>query len=127
MPEALDQDTAEIVGHGVHRQKVAPPVDEPVAEELPVEKRKPVWLDTPSVADQVKLGEEFWKLDRIEVKVFDFSIPSQLDEFNSLLTRTNTPGSNVVVVKDERKWSDKTDNWKACVELQFIKYLQIIK
>lgn len=116
---------AATVGMGVHRQFVAPAPPEPARkEELP--KFEPGWTDKASLKDQITRGPEYWKLDRVEVKVYDLAKEDDLKQYNEILTRANKPDANVVLVQNDRKWNKTSGNWMACVELQHILYRKVL-
>jgi hypothetical protein len=117
---------ANTVGQGVHRQFVAPA---PKPGETPKEeppKFEPGWTDKATLKDQISRGPEYWKMDRIEVRIFDLSDQKALDAYNEVLTKANKPDANVVVVQNDRQWNEKSGNWMACVELQHILYRRVL-
>ncbi len=122
---------AEPVGVGVHRQKVVPGPKpeshlpkEPEVLSLDGEER---WEDTPTYPDQLSRGPQYWKLDKVDVKVFDLSQPDQAKDYAELLTQSNKPGTNKVLIAQERKFSEDTHSWKVLVEIQYIKFRKLLK
>ena len=113
------------VGMGVHKQYVAP-AEKPVPPTAEDVKLGEGWSDKASLKDQVQRGPDYWKLDRIEVQIFDLSNDELLKSYNVILTKANLPDSNIVIMQNERKFNDKTGNWMALVELQYILYRKIL-
>lgn len=119
---------ASTVGHGVHKQYVAPPTKEDEAEHKPeAVDLSDEWSPTPSLKDQILMGQEYWKLDRVEVRLFDLSLPADVIAYNDLLTKTSLPDGNVILVQNDRQWYAQTGTWRACVELQHVLYRRVIK
>lgn len=118
---------AATVGVGVHKQYVAPGPDKKPSE-TPDEdiKLENGWDEKATIKDQINRGPEYWKLDRVEVKVFDLTNAEQLKAYNEILTKSNQPDTNVVLVDNKREFSEKTGNWMALVELQYILYRKLL-
>lgn len=116
---------ASTVGQGVHRQYVAPEQKPGERKEDPP-KFEPGWTDKATLKGQIGRGPEYWKLDRVEVRVFDLSDQKALDAYNEVLTKANKPDANVVIVQNDRQWNEKSGNWMACVELQHILYRRVL-
>ena len=121
------QQLAARVGVGVHKQFVAP-ADENTETKRPPEEIafEQGWSEKPSLKDQISRGPEYWKLDRVEVRVFDLSKNSDLVGYNEVLTRTSMPDTNVVLIQNDRQWNANAGNWMACVELQHILYRRVL-
>jgi hypothetical protein len=120
---------AETVGSGVHRQRVAPgpppkKEDDSAAYSLdgPVE-----WGDKPTFPDQVLRGTEFWKTDRVEVKIFDLSQNEQIESYAKLLSEVEMVGVNKTITFSERKYCEETANWKVMLEITYIKFRQLLR
>lgn len=120
---------AESVGYGIHRQRITPgPV--PKREEEPDVYSldgKIEWSDTPTFPDQITRGPKYWKLDRMEAKVFDLSKPEDMEAYSKLLTDTALPGTNKAIVTSDRKYDDVIHSWRVLVEIQYIKYRKLFK
>lgn len=109
---------------GGHKQYVAPGV---AATKVPDEvKLDNGWSDKAALKDQVSRGPEYWKLDKVEVQIFDLSNDERLKAYNEILTKANQPDTNVVLVQNKQEFSEKTGNWMAMVELQYILYRKIL-
>lgn len=119
---------AETVGSGVHRQRVAPGPPPKQEEELEYSLDGPGdWGDKPTFADQIQRGPQFWKVDHIEVKIFDLSKPDDVKDYSTLLSEAEVPGSNKSLTFVERKFADESGNWKVMVEITFLKFRQLLK
>jgi hypothetical protein len=124
--------TAPPVGQGVprrHSQHVSP--EDPDAkkkEETPPDHTlDDDWTDRPQLKDQIQREEgSYWKFDRTEAKIYDLSNPEQLAAYTAMLTESTRPDANLVILAKESKWSDKTDNWKILVEIQYIRFRKIL-
>lgn len=125
--ESRSIDHADTVGLGVHRQRVVPgPTPEVDTEEAPISLDGPVeWSDTPTFPDQITRGPAYWKLDRVEAKVFDLAIGEEVKAYSNLLTDTSKPGSNMCLTHQDRQFSTVTGNWKVFTEIQYIKFRKI--
>jgi|HubBroStandDraft_4_1064222.scaffolds.fasta_scaffold552813_1 hypothetical protein len=118
-----------MVGTPVHRQRVVPgprPELDPQTPEYSLD-GPDEWVDEATYPDQIFRGPEFWKLDHVEVKVFDMSNAEHIKEYAALLTIANTPGANRCVSTVERKFSEDIHNWRIFVEIQHIKYRKLLK
>lgn len=117
------------VGVGIHKQFVAPADAKADADT----KRPPGeiafeqgWSEKPSLKGQIGRGPEYWKLDRVEVRVFDLSKNSDVVSYSELLTKTSMPDTNVVLIQNDRQWNAGSGNWMACVEVQHILYRRVL-
>ena len=127
LPRMLNH--AATVGHGVHKQYVAPATktEEDAASKSESVALSDEWSPTPSLKDQILMSQEYWKLDRVEVRLFDLSVPTDLAAYNDLLTKTSLPDGNVILVQNDRQWYAQTGTWRVCVELQHVLYRRVIK
>lgn len=114
------------VGVGIHKQFVAPPGDNKTERPKDEVTFDAGWSDKAALRDQISRGPEYWKLDRVEVRVFDLSKNTDLTEYGRLLTTTSLPDASVVMVSNERQWNATSGNWMACVELQYILYRRVL-
>jgi hypothetical protein len=119
------------VGSGIrHRQYVPPslkpeaPSDPDLTSALP--EKPDEWSDRPSIVGQLQ-DQRLWKLDRVEVKIFDFSDPKQLSDYNALVTQCSLPETNCFITLNDRQFCAQTGMWKAMVELQYVKYRKLLK
>ncbi len=120
-----------MVGTPVHRQRVVPG-PRPVSEAEDADRalsldEEAEWVDEATFPDQMLRGPQYWKLDRIEAKVFDMSVPEQMLAYSELLTACNQDGTNKVVSMCDRHYSTDTNNWRIFVEIQHIKYRKMFK
>jgi len=106
-----------------------PPKQEPTpAKETPKKRRSLEEKEPQSrafVKDQGEKYPESLKLDRVETKVLDFNIPEQLEDYNRINTESVNPDLGLTIHFQELKFSDKTDNWKALVQVHHYKFLPI--
>ncbi len=118
-----------MVGTPVHRQRVIPgPKPEPAEGAVEYSMDGPdEWVDEATFPDQIFRGPDYWKLDHVEVKVFDMSKPEDAEEYAKLLTAVNSPGTNRCISTVERKFSEDIHNWRIFVEIQHIKYRKLLK
>src|SRR4051812_16518992 len=99
---------ADSVGFGVHKQRITPGVapneikaEEEVSLDGPVE-----WIDEPTYPDQINRGPQYFKLDRIEVKVYNLSIPDEAVAYSKLLSEAGGPASNKFILHKETKYGE---------------------
>lgn len=85
-----------------------------------------MWSETASLKNQISRGDEYYKTDKVEVRVYDLSKAGDLEEYNKILTRANKPDTNVILMQNEKQFSAATGNWMALVELQFLLYRKVI-
>lgn len=62
------------------------------------------------------------KLSNIQITVFDLSKTEDLMKYQAIKTRNINPGSGLAILSEERKWSEKNENWKIFVESATILY-----
>ena len=119
---------AATVGVGIRHHQYVPPSpkhDPSDPEVTDTTDRLDEWIDKPSIVDQIQ-NAHHWKLDRIEVKVFDFSVKDEVVAYSTLMTACNKPDTNCVVMSQDRQFCAQTGNWKVLVELQFVKFRRLL-
>jgi hypothetical protein len=114
------------VGMGFqHRQYVPPnPNKSPEDPDLQDPSKPEEWLDRPSIAGQLQ-DPRYWKLDRVELRIFDFSDEKQLASYNELASKAVLPEANFAIVRNEQQFCTSTGSWKALVELQYVKFRKL--
>jgi hypothetical protein len=119
---------AETVGSGVHRQRVAPGPPPKKEDDFDYSLEGPAeWGDKPTHPDQVLRGPQYWKTDRVEVKIFDLSQNEQVEAYAKLLSEVEIVGTNKTITFSERKFCDETANWKVMLEITYIKFRQLLR
>ena len=87
---------------------------------------KATWVDKPQMPQQIgKKG--LWKPDRVEVKIFDLSDAQQLKDYAALLTLAAAEDTNIFLMSNERMFCRGTQNWKALVQIQHVKFRQMLQ
>lgn len=121
---------AETVGCGVHRQRVAPPspVPPPPEESEVYSLDGPKeWGDEPTFPNQLQKGPDYWRLDKVEIKIFDLNKPEELSAYQELLTACNSTTANKSLIEEERKYCEQTGNWKVYTKIQYLKFRKLLK
>lgn len=97
-------------------------------------KDRKVSLDAPEAwGDKPVLKGQYLKPNMIrvkanEVRIFDLNEPEQLVNYNLLLKKTSNPDTtNELIVDQDRRFSEKTDNWKVLVTVSILEFLQIVE
>jgi hypothetical protein len=118
------------VGVGIRHRQYVPPSPKPPLPSDPEldlkDKSKEEWIDKPSFAGQMS-NPAYWKVDKVETRVFDFSDTKQMEEYSALMSKSILPDSNFAVVINERQFCAQTGNWKVLVELQYVKFRKLLK
>lgn len=111
---------------GVHRQYVAPGKPKVETKSDDDVKFEAGWDQKPSLKNQISRGEDYWKLDRVEVRIFDLADAGQLQQYNEVLSQSSKPDASVILISNERQWNPRKGSWSACVELQHILYRKVL-
>jgi hypothetical protein len=128
LPPLRGRHPALVTGRGVPALTIIKPEPKPAPKTPSTVSLDPVeeWIDQPMLKDQLE-NPALYRLDKREVRIFDLSQPEQLAAYNTLLAQASAPGTNLLVMDEQKQFATTRENWMVLVTLQWVKFRRLLE